>query len=159
MHKHLKRVTTDSVAAAIGIGGLALQFSILGVYEERLASQWMVASFGASITLLLACPDSPLARPYPAIVGNGGSALVGVVCWKMFGDEPGYALAIAAIGSIGTMSLLKAWHPPGGATALLAIVGGESIHSLGYWYPLCPILTGTIWLLLLARLRRQLDWG
>ena len=48
-------------------------------------------------------------------------------------------------------------HPPGGATALLAVVGGEPIARMGWLYPMCPIFLGTCWLLLIASLRRHVS--
>jgi CBS domain-containing membrane protein len=41
-------------------------------------------------------------------------------------------------------------HPPGGATALIAIIGSERIKSLGYLYVISPILSGIIVLMIVA---------
>ena len=41
-------------------------------------------------------------------------------------------------------------HPPGGATALIAVTGGEGIRQLGYWYALVPCLAGACLMLLIA---------
>jgi len=68
-----------------------------------------------------------------------------------------------AVGlAIFAMHQLNCLHPPGGAAALVAVIGGEQIHSLGYLYVLVPvglnvlILGGTVWLtrLLLAQTRQ-----
>ncbi|HKL01556.1 MAG TPA: HPP family protein [Desulfotignum sp.] len=40
--------------------------------------------------------------------------------------------------------------PPGGATALIAVIGSEKIHSLGYLYVLFPVLTGVVIMLIVA---------
>jgi CBS-domain-containing membrane protein len=50
------------------------------------------------------------------------------------------------------MQLTKTLHPPGGATALIAVVGGEQIHRLGLLYILAPVGLGALLLLLVALL-------
>lgn len=155
MRNRIRRAAVDTAATTIGVLGLALIFSGLGLWDDRLSLMWMVSSFGASLTLLLACPDSPLGKPYPALVGNVGSAYIGVASWVLLGDYALASVAVAVVGAIGMMSLLRAWHPPGGASAMLAVIGGPAIHKLGWWYPLCPIFIGTAWLLILARWRRR----
>ena len=48
------------------------------------------------------------------------------------------------------MQVTKTLHPPGGATALIAIAGSEKVKELGYWYVVSPVLLGTIILLITA---------
>jgi CBS-domain-containing membrane protein len=36
----------------------------------------------------------------------------------------------------------KTLHPPGGATALIAVTGSEEIKNMGYWYVITPVLSG-----------------
>ncbi len=167
--ERLRRAVADTLVAGVGIAGLVLMLGALGrlglpgvadvdaVVDAPEAAMWMVASFGASITLLLACPDSPLGRPYPALVGNVGSACVGVVCWKLLGPDPAWAAMAAVVGAVGFMSLAGAWHPPGGATAMLAVLGGPAVHRLGWWFALCPMLLGTVWLLGVAWVRTLIE--
>jgi CBS-domain-containing membrane protein len=38
------------------------------------------------------------------------------------------------------MHFLRCMHPPGGATAVTAIIGGTTIHNLGYAFVIMPIL-------------------
>jgi CBS domain-containing membrane protein len=52
--------------------------------------------------------------------------------------------------SIVAMQITKTLHPPGGATALIAIIGTEKIKALGYMYVVAPVLTGCIILLIVA---------
>lgn len=153
MKDHCQRVAIDTLFAFVAILGLVAMFSALGVFSDTLSFAWMIGSFGASITLLLACPESKLGRPYPALVGNTACAAVGVACQVMLGDQPALAAIVALTLAIFVMSLLRAHHPPAGATALLAVFGGPSIHALGWLYPLVPIFVGTGFLLGLAALR------
>ena len=160
---HRRRVITDTAFSALGIGGLIAIFQTLdnlslisgafGSGEGAHGTMWMLASFGASITLLLACPGSPLARPYPALIGNVGSAAIGVGCQKCFAADPELAFAAAIVLAVSYMSLVKAWHPPGGATAVIAVVGGKEIHDLGFMFAIYPIFLGTAWLLIVAAIR------
>ena len=48
-------------------------------------------------------------------------------------------------------------HPPGGATALIAVIGGEQIHQLGFWYVLAPAGLGALVLLMVALLVNNLS--
>jgi len=99
----------------------------------------LIASMGASAVLLFAVPHGQLSQPWPVLAGHIISAIIGVTCVRLL---PGPVLAAGcAVGiSIWVMHHLKCIHPPGGATALVAVLGGESIHSLGYWFVLAPVL-------------------
>ncbi|VEA74072.1 HPP family [Serratia rubidaea] len=85
---------------------------------------WFVAPMGASAVLLFAVPASPLAQPWSIVGGNLVAALIGVSCGKLIGD-PGLACGVAACLAIGVMFKLRCLHPPSGAVALTAILGGE----------------------------------
>jgi len=60
------------------------------------------------------------------------------------------AAAIAVSSAILLMHLTRSMHPPGGATALIAVVGGDSIRELGYLYAVFPVLLGSVILLVVA---------
>lgn len=143
-----------SAVALLGLIGLAWGLAPLG---EPWAASWAVGSLGASMTLILACPQSPLARPYPAVVGNTVSAAIGVGVFQLLGAQSLPLAAVLAVSlSIAAMRLLGALHPPGGASAILAVVGGAVVHDLGWLYPLYPIALGTVWLLVIAPVRMAL---
>ena len=84
---------------------------------------WLVAPMGASAVLVFAVPASPMAQPWAVVAGNTLSALVGVACVRWVG-HPALAAALAVGGAIGLMFALRCLHPPGGATALLAVLTG-----------------------------------
>ena len=48
------------------------------------------------------------------------------------------------------MQITKTLHPPGGATALIAVTGGPQIKELGYGYVIFPVLSGALILLIVA---------
>lgn len=60
------------------------------------------------------------------------------------------ASPIAVATSIAVMHATKTLHPPGGATALIAVIGSQKIHNLGYLYALIPAGVGPIIMLLVA---------
>ncbi|WGS51787.1 HPP family protein [Paraburkholderia sp. D15] len=98
----------------------------------------LVAPMGASAVLLFAVPASPLAQPWSIIGGNLVSATIGVTCAHLIGD-PTLAAALAVALSICGMFALRCVHPPSGAVALTAVLGGPAIHALGYRFVLEPI--------------------
>lgn len=109
----------------------------------------LVASMGASAVLLFAVPHGPLSQPWPLVGGNLVSAIVGVTCAKLVGD-PFIAGPLAVSLAIFAMHYLRCIHPPGGATALVAVVGGPATHALGYQYVLTPVLLNVAVMLLIA---------
>jgi len=102
----------------------------------------IVPSMGASAVLLFAVPHGKLSQPWALFGGHIISALIGVVCFKLSAD-PFLAAGLAVGLAIGAMHLLSCIHPPGGATALAAVIGGPAIHELGFSYALVPILLNT----------------
>ncbi|KAA1013188.1 HPP family protein [Paraburkholderia panacisoli] len=98
----------------------------------------LVAPMGASAVLLFAVPASPLAQPWSIIGGNLVSATIGVTCASAIAD-PTLAAALAVALSICGMFTLRCVHPPSGAVALTAVLGGPAIHALGYRFVLEPI--------------------
>jgi CBS-domain-containing membrane protein len=128
------------------ISGLGALVGMLAVYAISLlicgegpGTVLMVASMAASAVLLFAVPHGALSQPWAVIGGHLLSAFIGVSCQRLF---PGYfwtgALAVGL--AVATMHYLRCIHPPGGATALAAVIGGPNIHLLGYLYLLTPIL-------------------
>lgn len=110
----------------------------------------MIASFGASAVLAFGAIESPLAQPRNIIGGHIISAIVGVICYKLFGDYVWFASALAVSTSIAVMLLTKTLHPPGGATALTAVTGGPTIYNLGFLFPIVPAGVGATIIVLIA---------
>ncbi|ALS61396.1 MULTISPECIES: HPP family protein [Pandoraea] len=110
---------------------------------------WLVAPMGASAVLLFGVPASPLAQPWSILGGNLVSAFVGVTC-AMFIPSPVVAAATAVGISIALMFTLRCVHPPSGAVALTAVLGGPAVHSLGYGFLLEPIAVQSVALLAAA---------
>lgn len=115
----------------------------------------LVAPIGASAVLMFAVPASPMAQPWPVIGGNVVSSLVGVVIYRLVPD-----LTLAAGLSVGAailvMSLLRCLHPPGGASALTAVIGSDAIHHAGFAFAFLPVGINSITLVLVGLLFHRL---
>ncbi len=129
----------STLGGIIGIFLVAeISYSVTGAQGAVL----IVPSMGASAVLLFAVPHGRLSQPWALIGGHLSSAVVGVTC-QMLVPEPFLAAGLAVGLAIGVMHVLGCIHPPGGATALAAVIGGPAIHQLGYDYVLSPILINT----------------
>ncbi len=109
----------------------------------------IVAPIGASAVLLFAVPASPLAQPWPIIGGNTISAIVGVVISYLI-DDPMLAVGLAVSLAILVMSLTRSLHPPGGAAALTAVIGGAAVAKAGFLFPFIPVALNSIILVCLG---------
>lgn len=137
------------VGAFCGIGLIAFLQSL---FLPQLDNVFLIGSFGASSVLIYGAIQSPLAQPRNLIGGHLVSAVIGVTAYKLFPNTIWLSAPLAVALSIVCMQITKTLHPPGGATALIAIIGKEKIKSLGYLYVFSPVLTGTIILFLTALL-------
>jgi CBS-domain-containing membrane protein len=107
-------------------------------------------SFGASAVLLYGAVRSQLAQPRNLVGGHLLSAVIGVASYKLFRDQMGLAATLVVATAIGVMLATKTLHPPGGATALIAVIGGASVHQLGYFYAIVPVGLGVLIMLVVA---------
>ncbi|HKI59824.1 MAG TPA: HPP family protein [Mariprofundaceae bacterium] len=131
--------------AISGMGGFLAIFMIFQISYWVLGSDayLIVASMGAATVLLFAVPHGPLSQPWPLFGGNLISACIGVASAQLIPDL--FTAGAVAVGTaIAVMYFLKCIHPPGGATALSAVVGGEAVHSLGYMYVVTPVLLNVL---------------
>jgi CBS domain-containing membrane protein len=134
------------IGSFLGVAAIGLLNSY---YLPSSDNFFLVGSFGASSVLIYGVINSPLAQPRNLIGGHVICAIVGVTINYLI-PETWLAAALAVSISIVLMQITKTLHPPGGATALIAIIGSDKIKSLGYAYLLSPILSGVIILLLVA---------
>lgn len=98
----------------------------------------IVAPMGASAVLLFAVPASPLAQPWSIIGGNTISAMMGIIAAYLIHD-PIIAIGVGVSLAIGAMSFTRCLHPPGGAAALTAVLGGPVVASWGFLFPFVPV--------------------
>jgi len=144
------------LGAFLGIGAVALVSHWLFSGTDNLL---MIGSLGASAVLVYGAPRSPLAQPRNLVGGHMLSAAVGVLCFHLLGAYPGFAEAMAVASAIALMHLTRTLHPPGGATALIAVIGSDQVHALGYLYVLAPAGLGAFVLLVVGLLVNNLSPG
>lgn len=131
----------SSLGAALG---LALAGLLVWATEAG-AHFFLFAPLGASAVLVFAVPSSPLAQPWPAVMGNTLSALWALALLNALPALPSpWPEALAVGGAIAVMMLCRALHPPGGAMALLVVLAADKLVPLG-WH-----LALTVFLLTLA---------
>lgn len=135
------------IGTVLGLGIIAFLQTIYFGNEDNL---FLIGSFGATCVLLYAAIQSPLAQPRNLIGGHLISAFVGVAVFKLFPDIVWLTAPLAVALSILFMQMTKTLHPPGGATALIAVTGSVKIKALGFYYVLFPVLTGVMILFLVA---------
>lgn len=110
---------------------------------------WYIAPMGASSVILFALPSSPLAQPWNIILGNLLAAIIGVSC-ALYLSNLTIAFSLAVALSIIVMMSTDSLHPPSGAVAITAVLGGSEIHHLGYFFALYPVLLNSVLLTLIA---------
>ena len=137
--------------------GIALVGAFQSMIVDSIGQSLLIGSFGATAVLVYGAIRSPLAQPRNVLGGHVLSALVGVLSYQIAGDIIWLAAAIAVATAIALMHVTKTLHPPGGATTLIAVIGGDSIHHLGYYYALIPVGLGALLLLAVALLVNNLQ--
>lgn len=139
--------------ATLGERLIACVGALIAIALTGLVSGWIVgegphiplivAPMGATAVLLFAVPASPLAQPWPIIGGNTISALVGVTA-AYFIPNPVLAIGVGVSLAIGLMSFARCLHPPGGAAALTALIGGQAVTESGFLFPFVPVCLNSI---------------
>lgn len=131
-----------------GLGILAVLWVSSAVLDHHGATL-LVASMGASAVLLFAVPHGALSQPWSVFGGHLVSAAIGVTCARYI-PAPMLAAALAVGLAIGAMYFLRCLHPPGGASALVAVLGGDAVRELGYGFILSPVLVNAAILITVA---------
>lgn len=130
--------------------GIAIIAFIQSKTLANIDNVFLIGSFGASSVLIFGAIQSPLAQPRNLVGGHVISAIIDVTIYKTLPNILWITAPLAVSLSIVMMQITKTLHPPGGAAALIAIIGTDKIKQLGYWYVLTPVLTGTLILLIVA---------
>ena len=122
------------------------------LHIDTLNSLFLVGSFGASAVLIYGAPQAEFAQPRNLVGGHIISAFIGISVYKYIPLDIELLSALAVSLSIIAMHYSRTLHPPGGATALIAVIGSDSIHQLGYFYVISPIGIGALIMLVIALL-------
>ena len=111
---------------------------------------WLIPPFGASLVLVMAVHDSPLAAPRNVFFGHVLSASSGVLIFYFFGDSP-ISIALGLSLAITLMMLTKTIHPPAGANPIIAIVGAK-----GFEFVIMPVAIGASFIVIFALLYNKI---
>ena len=136
-----------ALGAALGLGVAALVLWLLPGHGARalLDQPLLIAPFGATAYLIFAVPNSPLAQPWAAVVGNGLAAVVALIVMQL-GLPVLAAVLLAVAAAVLALSAARALHPPAGAVALLLVLQGATDP----WTVLNPVVAGTVALVLVG---------
>lgn len=105
---------------------------------------WLIPPFGASMVLVMAVHDSPLAEPKNIFLGHTLSALSGVAIYALMGSSF-ISLGIAVGLAVFVMATFNSIHPPAGANPIIAILGGKGLS-----FVLMPVALGAVFIILFA---------
>jgi CBS-domain-containing membrane protein len=141
--------TEKLVAGAGGFTGILLTLLVTRAFVGLTDGALIVASMGASAVLVFAVPHGQLSQPWALMGGHLLSAVIGVSCYLLI-PEPVTAAACAVGLAITAMYYLQCVHPPGGATALSAVIAGPGVHELGFQYVLTPVMLNALIILSVA---------
>ena len=111
---------------------------------------WLIPPFGASMVLVMAAHESPLAKPKNILLGHILSALSGVIILYLIGDNF-LALGIAVALAVFVMIVTDTIHPPAGANPIIVILTGQGIS-----FVLFPVAVGAFMLVIFAYLYNKL---
>ena len=139
--------------AFLGVGFGVLITALTGRWlaGSGVPATWLVAPMGASAVIVFAIPASPMAQPWAVLGGNTISALVGITCANMIPD-PVLAVSVAVGVALAMMFIFQCLHPPGGATAILAVI----LHVTSYKFAIFPVLSNAALLVMAGMLYNNL---
>jgi CBS domain-containing membrane protein len=148
--KPITKIMWSWIGAFLGILLIAYLGKLWGGHEK--SALFLIGSFGATAVLIYGAPLLAFSQPRNLVGGHVLSALVGVTIALIFQENMVIASALAVSSAIAVMHMTRTLHPPGGATALIAVIGGDNVQELGYWYVLSPVLVGVLLMLFVALL-------
>ncbi len=124
--------------------------AILGFVAFSLEYAIIMGSFGASIFLVMAVPDSPFAQPRHVVFGHSLASLIGLICLHLLGDF-WWSMALALAITTLAMMVLKVSHPPAGSNPIAIF-----LITPGWDFLWLPTVLGAFVIVLIALLYNNL---
>ena len=155
IRKPFSKIAWSWLGAFLGIFFVSIVSKLTDL--DLLHSMFIVGSFGASAVLIYGAPQAEFSQPRNLVGGHVLSALIGVTLYRYLPLDINMLGALAVSLSIVAMHFTSTLHPPGGATALIAVINGAQLHNLGYMFVVTPIATGAIILLIIALIVNNLS--
>ena len=126
------------------LGAFICMFLIAYFNSIDQTNVWLIPPFGASLVLVIAVFDSPLAKPRNVFFGHVLSASSGVIVYYFLGESP-LSLALGVSLAIMIMLLTNTTHPPAGANPVIAIPGAKSFE-----FVIMPVAIGASFIVIFA---------
>jgi CBS-domain-containing membrane protein len=131
--------------------GAFLCISLLAYFNSYDESNlWLIPPFGASMVLVMAVHESPLAHPKNVFFGHIISAFSGVFIYTILGFSF-FSVGLGVGLAIFLMMATKTVHPPAGANPIIAILGAKGVGFL-----MIPVAAGAAFIVLFAIIYNQL---
>lgn len=140
----ITQLLTMTMGSLLGIGFIAYLSAFYDIYL-------LLPSFGATAVLVYAACHVPMAQPKNVIGGHFISALMGVLVYHLFGNV-WWAISLAVTLAIVAMTITHTLHPPGGATAFVAVYTQQD-----FMFIISPVLIGAVALVVIALLVNNLS--
>ena len=138
----------NNILSALGAFLCISMLSYLNSFDET--NLWLIPPFGASMVLVMAAHESPLAHPKNVFFGHIISAFSGVFIYAILGfSELSVGLGVGL--AIFLMMVTKTVHPPAGANPIIAILGAK-----GFGFLVIPVAAGAAFIVLFAIIYNQL---
>ena len=137
-----KKIIVENLLSAFGAFLCISMLSYL--HFSEFGDIWLIPPFGASMVLVMAVHDSPLAEPKNIFLGHTLSALSGVIIYALMGSSF-ISLGIAVGLAVFVMATFDSIHPPAGANPIIAILGAKGLS-----FVLMPVALGAVVIILFA---------
>ena len=131
--------------------GAFVCISVLAYFNSFDANNlWLIPPLGASMVLVMAVHESPLAHPKNVLFGHIISAFSGVFVYSILG----FSFLSVGLGvglAIFLMMTTKTVHPPAGANPIIAILGAKGLDFI-----IMPVAAGAFFIVLFAIIYNKL---
>ena len=138
----------DPIISALGAFLCISLIAFINSYDDF--NIWLIPPFGATMVLVMAVHESPLAQPKNIFFGHILSALSGVLIYFFLGMSF-LSIGLAVAISVWTMMITKTIHPPAGANPIIAILGGKGLSFI-----LLPVATGALIIIIFAMIYNKI---
>lgn len=146
--KPFSKIAWSWLGAFIGIYLVSIMGKLTNY--DLLNNLFLIGSFGASAVLIYGAPQADFSQPKNLLGGHIFSAIIGVTIYNYIPLDISILAALAVSLSIVFMHFTNTMHPPGGATALIAVIGSSQVHESKYLFVLSPVATGAVIMLIVA---------
>lgn len=143
MTRYFQKILSPGAAPLLGGCFIALLMKLEGWLAGSNEKALLLGSMGASAVLVFMFPDSHFSKFRSVVFGHLVSGVVGLLS-ALWIPDPNWAAGAAVGGAMLVMRFMNCVHPPGGATALVMVIGGDSIHAHGLRYLLNPVLLNAL---------------